>query len=274
MTTTLPPTSTPASTPASAPWTPDRASGPAAGPAAGQASGPASGLASGPASGLASGPASGLAASGPAQGQAPVPALGNGHVRLRALGPHDLDWLRAAETDEFLAFRWRLRGGHPSPSDYVEQIWGSALAVFVVEQAADGRPIGIVSAYQPDHRNGHCRAAAARLYPDGSMDTSFMAGISLFFEYLFTGWPFRKLYLETPEYNLGQFSSAVDRGILRVEARLEEFVFLADRYWDMLFLSVSRESWSAFRTTPIGRHLLRRRPDLSTLVHNAVNGAR
>ena len=204
---------------------------------------------------------------------APVPALGNGHVRLRALGPHDLDWVRAAETDEFLAFRWRLRGGHPSPHDYVDQIWTGALAVFVVEQATDGRPIGIVSAYQADHRNGHCRVAAARLHPDGSMDTSFMAGVALFFEYLFTGWPLRKLYLETPEYNIGQFASAVDRGLLRVEARLEEFVFLADRYWDMLFLSVSRDSWSAFRATATGRHLLRRPVDLAGLVHAAVNGA-
>lgn len=210
--------------------------------------------------------------SGPAHEQAPVPKLGNGQVRLRALGPHDLDWLRAAETDEFLAFRWRLRGGHPSPHDYVDQIWNGALAVFVVEQASDDRPIGVVSAYQADHRNGHCRAAAARLYPDGSMDTSFMAGIGLFFEYLFTGWPFRKLYLETPEYNIGQFASAVDRGIMRVEARLEEFVFLADRYWDMLFLSVTRESWAAFRTTAVGRHLLRQPVDLATLVHQAVNG--
>jgi hypothetical protein len=258
MTTILPPG--PASAPPVPPTAPGRPPGQMSSPLGGST---APGR---PTSGPAQGPVSGSA-----QGLAPVPSLGNGHVRLRALGPHDLDWLRAAETDEFLAFRWRLRGGHPSPNDYVEQIWGSALAVFVVEQASDGRPIGIVSAYQPDHRNGHCRAAAARLYPDGSMDTSFMAGISLFFEYLFAGWPFRKLYLETPEYNLGQFSSAVDRGILRIEARLEEFVFLADRYWDMLFLSVSRESWSAFRTTPIGRHLLRRRHDLSTLVHNAVN---
>ncbi len=211
-------------------------------------------------------PGSGSTAAG---APAPVPALGNGHVRLRALGPHDLDWLRAAETDEFLAFRWRLRGGHPSPHDYVDQIWTGALAVFVVEQA--GAPIGIVSAYQADHRNGHCRVAAARLHQDGSMDTSFMAGTALFFEYLFAGWPLRKLYLETPEYNLGQFSSAVDRGLLRVEARLEEFVFLADRYWDMLFLSVSRESWATFRATAVGRHLLRKPVDLAGLVHQAVN---
>lgn len=189
--------------------------------------------------------------------EAPMPVLSNGAVRLRALGPQDLDWLRAAETDEFLAFRWRLHGAHPSPSEYVEQLWHGTLALFVVEKL--GTPIGVLSAYQADHRNGHCRVAAARLAPDGSMDTSFMSGLCLFLEYLFAGWPFRKLYLETPEFNLSRFASAVDRGILRVEARLEEFVYLADRYWDVLFLSVDRNTWASFRTTPAAHHLLRPR---------------
>jgi hypothetical protein len=184
-----------------------------------------------------------------------TPSLSNGSVRLRALGPHDLDWLRAAETGEFLAFRWRLHGAHPSPPDYVEQLWRGTLALFVVERA--GTPIGVLSAYQADQRNGHCRVAAARLESGDSMDTSFMAGVGLFLEYLFAGWPFRKLYLETPEFNLNQFASAVDRGIFRVEARLEEFMFLADRYWDVLFLSVSRNSWNSFKTTAAGRYLVR-----------------
>lgn len=201
-------------------------------------------------------------------------SLTNGRVRLRALAPHDLDWLRAAETDEHLAFRWRLRGGHPAPGDYAEQLWSGVLALFVVEPVVLGPgrprpPLGIVSAYQADHRNGHCRVAAARLQPDDSMDSSFLGGVSLFFDHLFRGWPFRKLYLETPEYNLPQFASAVDRGILRVEARLEEFQYLSGRHWDMLFLSVSRDSWAAFTTTAVGRRLLRRefdRLDLARLV--------
>ncbi|HEY0638399.1 MAG TPA: hypothetical protein VGD67_12195 [Pseudonocardiaceae bacterium] len=201
-------------------------------------------------------PAPGAPAGLPARG--PFPALGNGRVRLRALTPHDLDWLRAAETDEFLAFRWRLRGAHPNPADYLDQLWNGALALFVVERA-DG-PIGIVSAYQADHRNGHCRVAAARLSADEAGDGSFLAGLALFLEYLFTGWPLRKVYLETPEFTLPQFASAVDRGILRVEARLEEFMFLADRYWDVLFLSASRSSWTEFLGTPLARRLLGR-PD-------------
>ncbi|GAA1295813.1 hypothetical protein [Saccharothrix xinjiangensis] len=186
-----------------------------------------------------------------------TPALSNGHVRLRALGLADLDWLRAAETDELLAFRWRLRGGHPSPHDFVDQLWAGLLVMFVVERVGDAEPIGVLSAYQADQRNGHCRVAGARLALDGSMDTSFLAGLALFFDYLFGGWPFRKLYLETPEFNLPQFASAVERGFLVPEARLTEFVFLADRYWDVLFLAVTRESWASARTSAVGRHLLK-----------------
>lgn len=185
------------------------------------------------------------------------PALSNGHVRLRALDVADLDWLRAAETDELLAFRWRLRGGHPSPNDFVDQLWHGLLVMFVVEKVDDGAPVGILSAYQADQRNGHCRVAGARLSLDGSMDSSFLAGLAIFLDYLFGGWPFRKLYLETPEFNLPQFASAVDRGILEIEARLAEFVFLADRYWDVLFLAVSREKWAELRESVLGRYLLK-----------------
>lgn len=206
-----------------------------------------------------------------AAGDAAGASLTNGAVRLRALAPHDLDWLRAAETDEHLAFRWRLRGAHPAPGDYADQLWNGVLALFVVEPVVPGMPLGIVSAYQADHRNGHCRVAAARLLPDESMDSSFLGGVSLFFDHLFHGWPFRKLYLETPEYNLPQFASAVDRGILRVEARLEEFQYLAGRHWDMLFLSVTRDSWEQFTTTAVGRRLLRRELDIARIAREHVN---
>ncbi|WP_153278485.1 hypothetical protein [Saccharothrix syringae] len=168
----------------------------------------------------------------------------------------DLDWLRAAETDELPAFRWRLRGGHPSPHDFIDQLWNGLLVMFVVEKAGDATPIGLLSAYQADQRNGHCRVAGARLTLDGSMDNSFLAGLALFFDYLFGGWPFRKLYLETPEFNLPRFASAVDRGFLVAEARPTAFVFLADRYWDVLFRSVTRESWASTRTSAPGRYLL------------------
>ena len=193
-----------------------------------------------------------------------TPVLSNGHVRLRALSVEDLDWLRAVETEEFLAFRWRLHGGHPSPHDFIDQLWNGLLVMFVVEKIQDGSAIGILSAYHADHRNGHCRVAGARLNLDGSMDTSFMSGLAIFFDYLFAGWPFRKLYLETPEFNLAQFASAVDRGLLAVEARLADAVFLLDRYWDVLFLVVTRDMWASLRSSNLGRHLLETREKTHT----------
>src|SRR5687767_10077295 len=105
-----------------------------------------------------------------------TPALSNGHIRLRAISVEDLDWLRAAEADKSQPFRWRLHGGHPSPYDYVDQLWNGLLALFVVEKVDDRLAVGILSAYHADHRDGHCRIAGARLGADGSMDTSFLSG--------------------------------------------------------------------------------------------------
>lgn len=189
-------------------------------------------------------------------GVARMPALTNGRISLRALSVEDLDWLRAAETSEFLAFRWRLRGGHPNPNDFVDQLWSGLIALFVIEQAGEGEPVGILSAYQADQRNGHCRVAGARLRANASLDSSFMSGLVLFFDYLFGGWPFRKLYLESPEFCLAQFRSAVACGYLTEEARLTEFVFLDDRYWDVVFLSVTRDAWALTRSSRMAKHLI------------------
>jgi len=199
---------------------------------------------------------------GPGDGGAAASArLETDQVRLRALDAGDLDWLRRAETDAQLAFRWRLHGAHPSPMEYADQVWAGTLALFVVEaqpsaDRPDGGLLGLVSAYQPDHRNGHCRVAAARLDPAGSADALFLGGVALFLDYLFQGWSFRKVYLETPEFNVGQFRSAIDRGVMRVEARLEEFVYLDGSYWDVLFLAVGREAWGRFGQTALGCRLL------------------
>jgi RimJ/RimL family protein N-acetyltransferase len=70
--------------------------------------------------------------------------------------------------------------------------------------------------------------------------------VFLVFNYVFTGWPFRKIYLETPAFNLEQIESAVG-SVLTLEATLTDYVFADGRYWDQHFLSITRESWNVTR---------------------------
>jgi len=61
----------------------------------------------------------------------------------------------------------------------------------------------------------------------------------IFLDYLFDVWPFHKLYLELPEFNLPQFASAAGRG-LHVEARMRNHHYHQGRRWDQIILAAYR----------------------------------
>lgn len=169
--------------------------------------------------------------------------LGTESTFLVPLAPEHTAGLRNLELSEELAFRWRHAGAHPSPEQHSASLWADVLCSFLVLDRDNGAaPLGLVTAYQPDHSNGHCRVAAARFGSSTTSGRHVMRGIALLLDYLFRGWPFRKVYFEVPEYNLGQLASGV--GSLFVEeARLPDYLFLDGRYWSLSFLTVSRERW-------------------------------
>jgi hypothetical protein len=173
-------------------------------------------------------------------------------VQLVPLGAEHLPGLRTLELSSELAFRWRHSGQHLSPAEYADAAWHDVLCAFLVfDGAAERGPRGIVTAYQADHVNGHCRVAAARFGPADTPAFAVVRGMTLLFEYLFKGWPFRKLYLEVPEYNLSQIAS-ITEDLCPEEGRLASYCYLDGRYWDWIFLSVSRERWIEGRAPYLG----------------------
>ena len=174
--------------------------------------------------------------------------LSSGDVSLRPIVATDALWLREAELSEFLAFRWRHHGVHLSPEQYAEAMWTGVLCQFIV--VSGDSPVGIVVAYDPDFVGGHCKVGAAKFQP--ILTTRLVTGVTLLINYLFKGWPFRKLYLEVPEYNLPEIASAVD-SLFAVEAVLREHVFLDGIYWPLHVLSTDRARWGEFSARWIGR---------------------
>jgi hypothetical protein len=73
----------------------------------------------------------------------------------------------------------------------------------------------------------------------------------LFVDYLFQGWPYRKLYIECPEYNQDQIQSFLS--LCHMEGLLREHLFLDGRYWDLGTWSIWRDSWPQLRTALIRR---------------------
>lgn len=184
-------------------------------------------------------------------GSAADPSQARFHARstvLVPLAPEHTAGLRNLELSEELAFRWRHGGAHPSPDQYAASVWMDVLCNFLVFDSSSGAgdPVGLVSAYQPDHANGHCRVAAARFIPSATAGRHVLRGAMLLLDHLFRGWPFRKVYFEVPEYNLPQFSSGIG-SLLTEEARLDDYLYLDGRYWSMCFLAITREHWASER---------------------------
>jgi hypothetical protein len=168
-------------------------------------------------------------------------------IRLRPLEPSDYAGLRRQELGEHLSFRWRHHGAHDQPEAFADALWAGALVHFIVEDLRGGVPLGIVSAYGADFATGTVYVAAAKFSGGVETGSRFVGAIGLVGDYLFNGWPFRKVYFETAEYNLAQFDGAM--GWLFVEeARFREHIFLGGRYWDQIVLALWRDTWTEQRT--------------------------
>lgn len=165
-------------------------------------------------------------------------------VWLRPLEPTDVAELRRRELDADIAFRWRHHGSHDPPDVYSSRLWGDSLFQFIVSLGDQGQMDGLITAYQPDPANGTVYLGAVRFSQGGAI--SFIGALALSVDYVFFGWPIRKIYFESPGFSLKTFQSAVGRVFVE-EGRLTEHVYLGGRYWDLHILALWRERWGEVR---------------------------
>jgi len=124
-------------------------------------------------------------------------------------------------------------------------LYQGVFAQFVVVLTSEPRsPVGHVVAYNANLRDGSCHIGVVG---DRQVGAGILEATALFFEYLFAHWPFRKLLMETPEFNAQQFASALTSGLLREEGRLVNQQFYDGEYWDEIILAIYREDALAFR---------------------------
>lgn len=170
-----------------------------------------------------------------------VPSRIGRHVLLRPVQVEDYAFLQQAEADPRLAQQWRLRGQTPSPEHWAQLLWQGVFAQFLVVERTTSLPVGLVMAYGADFQNGYAYVGATKLDLDHQTPL-VMLGLFLFFEHVFWTWPFRKLYFESPEYNLPQFRHAL-KHLVRAEGRLGQHTYFGGRYWDELILALYRDDW-------------------------------
>lgn len=163
-------------------------------------------------------------------------------VRLRPLTPEDLTRLYYASIDPRTSYRWRWRGSTPSLQHFVANAYEGVLAQFAVADAQTNECHGLVVAYNANPDAGHLYFAFQRANLDRISAGEMMTGSFLFFEYVFRTWPYRKIYLEMPEYNYRSFLSATG-DLLHVEGILREHFHHNGKYHDMYVVAIYREAW-------------------------------
>jgi RimJ/RimL family protein N-acetyltransferase len=160
-------------------------------------------------------------------------------VKNRALDPSDYDWLYEVGVQSPDAWRWRHRGSTPSPDSYISSLWAGALVNHISEKRIGGERVAFMSAQRADMRNGHCYIAVIAA-PEYVRSVHAAESIGLFLSYLMAAFPFRKLYVEVPEFNARAFGSSLN-AIFSLEGRLRDYEYYDGRYWDFLTYSISRQ---------------------------------
>jgi hypothetical protein len=165
--------------------------------------------------------------------------LSSRSVALRPLLPSDAEWcylLACGPAGE----RWRYRGRTPSHEQVAVDLWRGVYAQFVVVDRATGTRAGLVGFYNVAVDAGRAYAFALA---DPQRSTQVTEGFGLLCEWGFDHQGFQRVYLEVPEFNLGQFTSLGDAAV--VEGRLRNHEIWQGRYWDYFILVLTPES---FRT--------------------------
>lgn len=170
--------------------------------------------------------------------------LANGLVRLDPYEPADFSVVHGWEVSVETAPRWRYGPGTAAPAAAAASAWAGVLDQRVIRctDCSDVEPLGLVVAYDADLRNGRaCFAIVMR--PDRRSSRYGFSGLGLFVEHLFAQWNLRHLIAEVHEYNYPQFASGEGLVFERV-GELRHHTLFNDRYWDLIYLRVTRDSWN------------------------------
>lgn len=130
---------------------------------------------------------------------------------------------------------YRLRGQTVGADAFHRFVWDRVLVQHLVVRGSD--VIGMVTAFEADHRNRHAHVAAIAAEPHRATGLVPWALLQ-FVDQLFSTFDFRKLYAEVLEPNLATFRSGVDHRFA-VEGRLRGHEYLDGSHVDLLVLATT-----------------------------------
>lgn len=173
--------------------------------------------------------------------------LAGRHVRLEAIMPADIGALYELELSEGVIGRWRFRGATPSPEQHARSLWDMVLATMIVRGKGRGDRVGLVTAYKASLANGYAYLGVAA-WPEYEQSGLAIEGLAVFIDYCFRTWNFRKLHVDTLEFNRLQYASFLDAFFIE-EGRIRDAEFFDGAFWDRVILTLDRDRWMDVRAT-------------------------
>lgn len=136
---------------------------------------------------------------------------------------------------------WQWNAATETPQSFAEAFWDGVLVQFAIEDRRDGRPVGLISAYNANLFHGYAYASLT-LLPDHRLKVWPLEGALVFANYLFTRYNLRNVYAESAEPSFLQFRSG-SGDFFEVEGQLRERLVVNGEPRDLYILRVSRERW-------------------------------
>ncbi|MCP4308934.1 MAG: GNAT family N-acetyltransferase [bacterium] len=166
-------------------------------------------------------------------------------VVLRPVVPEDYGFLHQIASDPSESFRWLLGGQVVNPENFIGILWQGVLTQMTAVLPSTGEPIGHARLTNADMANRHAEVSfsVAKEYRRRRIPAETM---SLFIDYAFRTWDFRKLYAYSVEFNFTQFKSGVDK-FFQTEGRLVDDQYYDGRYWDTVVIGIHRHFWDQTR---------------------------
>lgn len=179
----------------------------------------------------------------------PDPTLEGRRFSLVPLTPEYHRAVYQLSVRDIASFRWRYHGAIPPYQVFEQSLYTNVLVQFAIVPRQDPTQfVGLVVAYNAHFQDGYAFVAAVA---DRQSGAGTLEGVAILLRYMFAQWPFRKIYFEVPEFNVRQFQSAIDVGILQEEGRLIGHRYYSERYWDLVTYALYRERAMEFvRDTP------------------------
>ena len=169
-------------------------------------------------------------------------------MELRTIEPPHLPLIYRAVVHPRDGYRWRFRGATPDFGHFESTFSDGVLAQYLVVERTSGTPQGLVVAYNARFDSGHCSIGFVRLSP--GRNGEMLEGMFLLIDQLFRTWPLRKVYAEIPEFNYIHLFGDAEQVAppFPIEGRLTEHEYFADRWWDLITMSIRRDEWDKAAT--------------------------